>query len=110
MFNEILVSLRKEKGLTQAELAKQLGLSASAIGNYEQGTRTPDYETLELIADYFNVSINSLFGKYSDKGTFISDETLKFALFGGDQEITDAQLDEVKRFAKFIKERDKNEQ
>lgn len=107
MFSEILTSLRKEKGLTQAELAKQLGLSASAIGNYEQGTRTPDYETLELIADYFNVPINSLFGKYTDTETFISDDTLKFALFGGDKEITDAQLDEVKRFAKFIKERDK---
>ena len=109
MFNEVLINLRKNEGLTQKELAEKLGLSASAIGNYEQGTRTPDYETLELIADFFNVPLDSLFGKHKEQKSFISDDTLKFALFGGDKEITDAQLEEVKRFAKYIKERDSNE-
>ncbi len=109
MFNEVLANLRKEKGLTQKQLAKDLKLSASAIGNYEQGIRFPDYETLELIADYFNVPMDSLFGKKSNETTYISDDVLKFALFGGDTEITDEQLEEVKRFAKFVKERGKDE-
>lgn len=109
MFNEVLISLRKSKGLTQKELADQIGMSASAIGNYEQGTRTPDYETLEIIADFFNVPLDSLFGKQKECKSFISDDVLKFALFGGDKEITDAQLEEVKLFAKFVKERENNE-
>lgn len=109
MFNEVLINLRKSQGLTQKELADKIGLSASAIGNYEQGTRTPDYETLEIIADFFNVPLDSLFGKQKDNKSFISDDVLKFALFGGDKEITDAQLEEVKRFAKFVKERENNE-
>lgn len=108
MFNNILKDLRKQRKLTQKELADKLGLSASAIGNYEQGIRVPDYETLEIIADFFNVPIDSLFGKCSNPDKYISDDTLKFALFDGDKDITDEQLAEVKRFAKFIKERGKN--
>ena len=45
----------------------------------------------------------------SNPNQVISDDVLKFALFGGDKEITDAQLEEVKRFAKFVKERENNE-
>lgn len=109
MFSEVLFNLRKKHGLTQKELADKLGVAASTIGNYEQGTRTPDYETLEVIADFFNVPMDSLFGKNNNNNSFISNDVLKFALFGGDKEITDEQLEEVKRFAKFVKDRDKNE-
>lgn len=109
MFSEVLFNLRKKHGLTQKELADKLGVAASTIGNYEQGTRTPDYETLEVIADFFNVPMDSLFGKNNNNNSFISNDVLKFALFGGDKEISDEQLEEVKRFAKFVKDRDKNE-
>ena len=62
-FDETLIYLRKRAGLTQAELAEKLGVSRSTIGNYEKGIRTPDYEMLEKIADYFNVDLNFLLGK-----------------------------------------------
>ena len=52
--------LRKEHGLTQEEMAKALGVSRSTIGNYEQGIREPNFETLELISDFFNVSMGIL--------------------------------------------------
>lgn len=103
MFNEVLINLRKSKGLTQKELAKKIGMTASAIGNYEQGTRMPDYETLEIIADFFNVPLDSLFGKRKNNKTFISDDTLKFALFGDDEKITDTQLDNIKKYAQNLK-------
>lgn len=54
---------RKERGWTQQQLADKLGISYMSISNYERGIRTPDYETLEAIADYLNVSIDTLFGK-----------------------------------------------
>lgn len=63
MFGERLKQLRTEKGLFQKELAKILGVSAGAIGMYENGKRTPDFEILNKIADYFNVSVDYLLGR-----------------------------------------------
>ena len=62
-FQNILKSLRVAKGLTQDELSKQLNISRSTIGMYEKGAREPDFETLELIADYFNVDTDYLLGR-----------------------------------------------
>lgn len=62
-FNEVLKELRTSKNVTQAELAKAIGVSASTIGMYESGEREPNFETEEKIADYFNVSLDVLRGK-----------------------------------------------
>ena len=69
-FQSVLKSLRKANGLTQDELAKILKISRSTIGMYENGSREPDYETLEAIADYFNVDIDYLLGR-TNKTTII---------------------------------------
>lgn len=62
-FGAILRDLRKCSGLTQTQLADVLGLKFSTISMYERGEREPDFETLEEIADYFNVSMDCLHGK-----------------------------------------------
>ena len=62
-FNNILKSLRISRGLTQDELSKELKISRSTIGMYEKGAREPDFETLELIADYFYVDTDYLLGR-----------------------------------------------
>lgn len=56
-----LQSLRKQDGLTQLQLANALGVSKSSIGMWETGGREPDFETLEAIADYFNVPTGTFF-------------------------------------------------
>lgn len=61
-FQNILRQLRKSARLTQDELALKLGYSKSTISMYENGNREPDLETLENIADFFNVDINMLTG------------------------------------------------
>lgn len=62
-FGENLKALRKARGLTQEEFAKQSGISRSAIGMYESGKREPkNFEMLETIADFFNVDMNTLLG------------------------------------------------
>lgn len=50
--------LRLEKGVSQNKLAKALGLTQQAISAYENGLREPDLETLNKIANFFNVSVD----------------------------------------------------
>lgn len=66
-FGVRLRELRKERGLTQAELAKLLSIGESTISFYESGKRQPDYETLIRLADFFNVSVDYLIGRTDDK-------------------------------------------
>ena len=56
--------LRRDNGLTQKELANAMGVTASMIGQYETGIRTPKYETLERIAKALSVSVPMLMGEY----------------------------------------------
>ena len=62
-FSKIFKQLRLENKYTQQELAKKIGVSRSAIGMYETGERQPDFETLEVIADFFNVDMDFLLGR-----------------------------------------------
>lgn len=65
-FSKRLKKLRTDLKMTQDELAPELGISRSTLGMYETGKREPDFETLETIADFFNVDMNYLIG-YSDE-------------------------------------------
>lgn len=62
-FQERLKQLRTEAGLTQNELAEKLQMSKGAIGNYESGQREPNMDTLDTIADFFNVELDYLRGR-----------------------------------------------
>lgn len=57
---KMIAQIRKERGLSQMQLADRLGLTKQAISNYENGRREPDYVTLEAIADELNVPITFL--------------------------------------------------
>lgn len=54
--------LRKQKGLTQDDLSRYLGLSKSTISMYESEKRSPDNETLLKLANYFGVTTDYLLG------------------------------------------------
>lgn len=58
---ERILSLRKEHGITQKELAKALGVTRQLVCNYETGDCKPGDEVKKKIAEYFNVSIEELF-------------------------------------------------
>ena len=59
---EVIYTLRKAKGITQEELANNVGISMQAVSKWECGG-VPDTELLPVIADYFEVSIDTLFGR-----------------------------------------------
>ena len=62
-FGENLKYLRKQRGITQQQIADTINTSRSCISNYESGNRQPDNETIKLLADYFDVSVDYLFGR-----------------------------------------------
>lgn len=57
----VIRELRNSMGLTQKELGKKVGVSNSAIANYEKGFRAPLQDTLFKLAETFNVSVNKFF-------------------------------------------------
>lgn len=75
MFGTRIVTLRKERGLTQSQLAQELGISRSSLSLYEIEKREPDTETLFKISNYFGVSTDYLLGLEDVK---ISEEELSY--------------------------------
>lgn len=83
MFSEVLKELRKKEDLTQEELAKKIDISKSAISMYENGNRTPDFETLEVFADFFNVNLSYLIGEQQNLlSPKITTDTVTFPVIG----------------------------
>jgi len=68
-----ILQLRREKNLSQDELAKALGISISAVCLYEQGKRFPNARISKKICDYFGVDMNYLYGISENKNTLRSD-------------------------------------
>lgn len=62
-FKDVLTDLRKSRKLTQDRLSQALGITKQALSHYERGARYPKRETLEAIADYFNVDMDFLTGR-----------------------------------------------
>lgn len=67
-FKTRLKQLRKERNINQRELSEYLKVAPSTISMYENGQREPNFEVLEVLADFFNVDMNYLLGK-TDKTT-----------------------------------------
>ncbi len=122
--------LCKEANSSPNAIAKLLSISSGSVTAWKNGT-LPRTETIKRIADYFHVSADYLLGNVNDPSLYVdnertaweinsqgdgepfhrpvSDEDIKFALFGGDGEITDEMYEEVKRFANFIKHQKEKE-
>ncbi len=64
---ETIRTLRKRDGRTQEQLAEALGISPQAVSRWEMQNAYPDMEILPAIANYFHVSIDTLFGYNSDR-------------------------------------------
>ena len=114
MLSEKLKGLRKSVGYSQVQLAKRLNVTQSAISQWEKGLTRPDTDMLARIALEFGVTIDDLMvGEISETKKNldvrpVTDEDLKFALWGTDgANISDGELAEVKKFARFVQERKK---
>lgn len=64
-FGTILRTLLEERGISQRQLAQELNMATSTVGNYIRGIREPDFDSLCRFADYFSVSTDFLLGHHS---------------------------------------------
>jgi len=114
MFPERLKSLRKEAGYkNQTSIAKELHISQQNYSQWESGNRNPSKKTLEMLANFFNVSTDYLLGKTDIKETNENEsiETAANILFrtaAKDLKLTSEQEEQLKNdINEFIKQRRK---
>lgn len=67
-FGQRLKFLREERGDNQEKIANMLGISRAAISKYENDEREPDMKTILALTNYFDVSVDFLFGKTPIRG------------------------------------------
>lgn len=101
-FWETFNRLCETKGKKPHPVGKELGIASATITQWKNGS-IPSGEKLILLSEYFGVTTDYLLGNET-AGTKPTDEDIKFALFDGTEGVTDEMYEEVKRFAKFIKE------
>ena len=99
-FNENLKTAREKKNMTQKEVADSIGVAKSTYSLYESGNREPNVQTIKKIADTLNVSADDLLGLNEQPTTMA-------AHFDGD-EYTEAELEDIRAYAEFVKNRKKS--
>lgn len=111
MLADRLKKLRILKKKNQEDVAKMLGITRQAYGNYENGNRQPDYEALKKLAAFYDVTIDYLLTGEDQQGS--SDEMWKEILdpekqvfFKDLMSAPEEKIAELIRFWEFIKERD----
>jgi hypothetical protein len=112
MFNSVqfVRDVCHQRRIPVSALEKACGF-ANGYLNPKKMTRI-SYDRAVLISKYLDIPVTRILtGKDENPDTVpvkraVTDEDIKFALFGGDGEITDAMYEEVKRFAAFIKHRE----
>lgn len=67
---ENIALLRRKNGITQEELAAELAISNKTVSKWETGISSPEAEYIALLADYFEVSIDELFGRVNPYNSF----------------------------------------
>lgn len=66
-FPRVLALLRKERGLSQKVVAGELGISQALLSHYEKGAREPGLDFLCKAASFYNVSVDYLLGRSSER-------------------------------------------
>ena len=107
--------LRLLHNYSQQYVADKLFVNQTAVSQWERGVTSPNHETLVKLSDMYGVSVDYLLGK-SDVPTVQNskiknavreptDDDIMFALFGGDQDVTEEDYEAVKAFASYIRDK-----
>lgn len=91
-FSANLKRFRKQKKLTQEELASRIGVIRATYWAYEKGSIMPPYDKLEQIADIFGVSIDELMGRETDKSDISEDLSKLIRKLEKENQVYDGEL------------------
>ena len=80
-FNNKLYELRKQKGLSQEELANRLNVSRQTVSKWEVGESTPDMEKLVAMSDLFGISLDELVLDKKENQSVASEQVVKSELY-----------------------------
>ena len=99
---QLITELRKEKGLTQKQLAEALNVTDKAVSKWERGLSFPDISMLEPISEVLDISIMEILaGKKQDENETLSrEEALK--LINDSVELSDEEIKHTKERSRFI--------
>lgn len=111
-FPQVLLELKKKNGYTNAYIGNACGVSESAVRTWLSGKKTPSSAALKSLSLLFNVSTDYLLGNEEKTPAntgerVISDDDIMFALWGDTTDVDEDDLDDVKRYAAFVRERKK---
>ena len=107
---ERLKELRLEYNYRQVDVSKKIGVDRTTYVKYENGQSEPSFATLQKLAGIYDVSIDYLMGTSNIRNTKNAvreptDDDIMFALFGGDQDVTEEDYEAVKAFASYIRDK-----
>ncbi len=113
---EIIDSLCKGRGTNVTAMCKELDIARSSLSELSRGrSKTLSADKIVKISKYFDVDPDFLLGKTDQKQKTpaetgertVSDEDIMFALWGDTTDVDEDDLDDVKRYAAFVRERKK---
>ncbi len=100
----------KAKNITQADIISDLSVSSSTVSNWCTGVKLPRMGKIQMLADYMNINISDLVeAKEKEDKPVVTDNDVKVALFDGDKNVTDEMWDKVKKFAEYVKSKNKSD-
>lgn len=100
-FGDILRNLINDRNITQKQLASDLNIAPSTLGNYIQDSREPDFQTLKDIANYFNVTVDYLIDNRSPYTKSRNEEEILRIYRSLSPEQQDLYLEQGKAFLKI---------
>ncbi len=97
-FGENIKFLMDSQNISQKQLAQELNISASALGNYIRNVREPDFQILKRIATYFNVSTDLLLDHHTHKQASFNENKLLYLFYSMSKEQQDIYIEQGQAF------------
>lgn len=104
-FGDTLRELIEERDTTQKQVATDLNIAPSTIGGYVQNTSEPDFNTLKLLARYFNVTTDYLLDFHVEKMTSRQEDDILRIVRSLTEEQRELYLEQGKAFLRFNENR-----
>lgn len=105
MLGETIAKLRKSKGLTQAQMAKQIHVTQGAVSQWETGRTAPDVQQMFILAEFFGVTVDSLQGGVAETEADRSAAKKRTEILQKLESLPEDKLEDVLRYAEFVAQR-----